>query len=178
MNLKAENTIAKVKNGKFVIAFTVSPDEHRDFIEWAGGTSDFFVSLEPYFGKATKGQKDFFHRYLRKLSEKMRMSFEETKIWFVTEYGCVEEDEEGNYNFLILPSNSNAPGRFKEGKYYFKEIDENPDGIVYLTYKGISMLNSREMNLMLDYLKQECEEQGIKVLSDTEYEKLKARWGT
>ena len=106
----------------------------------------------------------------------MRLSFEDTKIWFITEYG-IPEEKDGEYCFVYIDKSSSPNGRFKKGNYYFKSIEEINGECKYLTYKGISMLDSREMNLMLDYLKDECEEQGIKIMSDKEYEKLKVGWG-
>ena len=176
MLLKANDTIARMKNGKFVVAFTVSPQEHREFIEWLGENKECMVNFEPYFGEATKGQKNFFHKYLRKLAEKMRMTFEETKVWFITEYGFPEE-KDGEYCFVTIDASTHPKERFKKKNYYFKALEEDGGEVKYLTYRGVSLLDSREMNLMLDYLKEECREQGISIISDKEYEKLKSGWG-
>ena len=173
MQVKANETRMKTKDGKHVIAFTVSPEDYRDFIGWlSNNPGEHMVSFEPYFGDATKGQKDFFHRYLRKLSEALLMSFEETKIWFVTEYAPPEKVN-GQYVFIYVDSDSNPKERFKKGQYYYKAIEETDGQIKYLAYRGISMLNSQEMNLMLNYLKDECDAMGIKILSDKEYNNLR-----
>lgn len=175
MRTKEIATKPHASDRTFVIGFKVSPEDHQNFMESYQPGKEYQVEITRYFEKSSKGQKNFFHKLLRSLSEKMKMPFEETKQWFITEYGFPEEDGDG-YLFAYLDKETNPPNMFKAQSYYFKVIEETDSQMKYLAYKGISMLNTREMNLMLDFLKSECDSQGIKVCSDTEYKNLKEQW--
>ena len=163
-------------DGTFIIGFKVSREDYVSFMESYQQGQEYQIEITRFFEKSSNGQKKFFHKLLRDLSEKLKMQFEEAKLWFITEYGFPETTDDG-YLFAYIDKADNPPVTFKVNSYYFKSIEETDDGRVkYLGYKGISMLNSREMNLMLDFLKNECALQGIKVCSDMEYLKLKAAW--
>lgn len=164
------------KDGSYVLGVAISKEDRVGFKrEFGDFEREYVVEVKPYFGETTRGQVNFFHRLLRMLSEKLGMTFEETKLWFVTKYGFpVEQD--GDYVFLYIPAEQEPESTFKKGDFYFKAVEESDGVVKYLAYNGVKYLNSREMNLLLDFLKGECDSQGINIMSDDEYKKKKEKW--
>lgn len=115
--------------------------------------------------KRTLTQNAYYWELLGKLAAKLGMGNDEVHGLMLRSYGC--------YDVFTVREDVPLASYFR----YFDVVGEHVmDGRRYLTvraFKGSSEMDSGEFSRLIDGMRQECEQQGIQVMTPSEMASLK-----
>ena len=126
--------------------------------------------LKPYKAKRSLSANNYAWLLLDKLAEKLHSTKEEVYKVAVSRVGVFEE---------IKVNSAEAGKRFKRIwqqnglGWLTKTIDET----TVLAYYGSSTYDTQQMARLIDYIQEECKEQGIEVRPQWEVDALLKEWG-
>lgn len=134
-------------------------------IQWLyNQDKDNIYEIKEHKEKRSLSQNSYAWKLITELGNVLRKSKEEVYYQMLKDYGQSE--------IVVILSTVNPVGYFK---YYDKVRDVIINGNTftqYKIYKGSSEYDSREMNIFIDGIIQECENVGISTLTPEEIARL------
>jgi hypothetical protein len=134
-------------------------------IQWLyNQDKDNIYEIKEHKEKRSLSQNAYAWKLITELGNVLRKSKEEIYLQMLKDYGQSE--------IVVILSTVNPYGYFK---YYDKVRDVIINGNTftqYKIYKGSSEYDSREMNIFIDGIIQECENVGISTLTPEEIARL------
>lgn len=176
MECKGKLTAASrdFRTGQVILTFAVTcPAEAIEGLE----DKDLRIKAVRWREKRSLDANAYLWVLCTKIAEKMPSATSNEEIYeqLLKDYGTLQQDEDGNYIVMMIPSKisiSAIPG-------HWMEHGQSPDGkrSRYLMIKGSSDYDTKEMSRLIDGAVQEAKELGIETATPEELERMKATWG-
>ena len=118
----------------------------------------------------------YFHVLVGKLADVMKMSKPRMKNLLLFRYGQRARDKDGN--LAIIKSNADESELIEREDFHCWPIRTAEDGTpMYVLLEHSRFYDSKEMSVLIDGTVEEAKALGIDVLTTTEIEELKQKWG-
>lgn len=168
--------------GEKIIAFSVSDEEYQCYIEHFREDKKYTITLKEWFNDKTFNQRGYFHAHIRMLANKMHMNFDEMKLYVLTEDGIEDTAEDDGMTVqktlwvkkeFIPDVKQYVLDIARKEHFYLRNDYENTESYGFRVFKGISMMDSQEMSIVIDRLIDRCNDAGVATISAEEYKRLK-----
>lgn len=118
----------------------------------------------------------YFHALCDRLADKLGMSKPRMKNLLLFRYGQRARDKDGSV--AVIKSNADEDDLLEREDFHCWPIQKAPDGTpMYVLLHHSRLYDSKEMSVLIDGTVQEAKAQGIDVLTSTEIEEMKQKWG-
>lgn len=121
--------------------------------------------IKEYYKKRSKDQNSYYWELLNKLSKKLSIASEDLHFEMIKKSCPFEE--------YLVPNEASLRGI----KYYEilnrKQVKDKVFKVIRV-YVGSSELDTKEMTILLDNLIEECKEQGIETITETELARIRS----
>lgn len=161
-----------IDTGKWLLVFVTDEkptiwDETRDDL--------LDIQVEKYREDRSDRANRYFHKLVREIAKKQKLSMIEVKNQMISDYGCLDE------KMPDIQLMANVDWRRIETIHLqpTAEYSVNDDGILYYTYKvmkGTHTYDTKEMSVLIDGVVQEAKNLGIETLPSYEIERMKEQW--
>lgn len=173
---KLTDTSRDFRSGQIRLTFTVScPPEVIDEI----ADKDLRIKAVRWREKRSLDANAYLWVLCTKIAEKLSreavIDNEEVYERLLRDYGTLQQDSEGQYIVMMIPSRI----KIKDIPGHWKEHGQSPDGkrTRYLMIKGSSEYDTKEMSRLIDGAVYEAKELGIETATPDELERMKVSWG-
>lgn len=158
-----------------VVSLAIDGYVTEEMVEELQEIDDMSIVLKKYKKKRSLDANAYLWVLCTKLAEKRECSKEEVYKEMLQHYGCLYQDEDGNYIIITLKSTVDTNKLDGHWKYFKTSADGRFKS--YLMIKGTSDYDTGEMAKFLDLVVQDAKQDGIDVLPPNEIQMMKERWG-
>lgn len=141
------------------------------------------VELKQYREKRSLDANAYYWKLVSELADKIGQSNAWVHNNMLRKYGQVETID-GKMVYIVIPDTDAAYNKTYEAQEYHikptSQVKEGMDGVMYRTYitlKGSSNYNTKEMSQLIDGLVRECKDVGIETMAPEELERIMELYG-
>lgn len=146
-------------------------------VEGLKSGKDYVIEIKEDRKKRSLNANAYFWELCGKLASVLRIPAEDIYRSYITQIGD---------NFVTIPIKNEAKSTFRDNwkkkgtGWLCDELGPcNEPGYTYLRcFYGSSTYDSRQMSVLIDFVIQDCKDQGIETLTPDELFLMKARWET
>lgn len=177
--LTREMRTKRTARGENIIAFSVSDEAFEMFCQKYKNDKEYIVEMNEVFQKTTRTQQNFFYSLLRSLSKNLKWSFDETKEYVLTHEGIEVTTRNNGIDVASIievdidTDIEKLAEDCKKQHLYIRETRGTLDKRRFVLFKGISLMTSQEMWVILERLLRLCEDREIPTITAKEYKALK-----
>ena len=178
MKIKAQSIrVLMTLDGKteYILTSQDRPTEEvNDLTQLTANGKELSVEIKPYRARRSLDANSYCWVLCQKLSEKLN---------------CTKEDiykeairKAGQFDFIAV-TDSAADQFLKAWQskglgWYAEALESKIEGCKkIMVYYGSSVYDSKEMAHLIDYIVDECKEQGVETMTPTEINRMKSEWG-
>ncbi len=161
------------QSNSFIISLAINENLTQEMVEEIQDCK-LSITLKKWRAKRSLDANAYLWVLCTKLAEKHNTSKEEIYEEMLQHYGCLYQDEEGNYIVITLKSDVDTAKLDGHWKYYKSSNDGRFKS--YLMIKGTSEYNTYEMAKFLDMVVQDAKADGIETLPPDELKRMKEMW--
>ena len=162
------------KTDKFIVSFTMNESLPVDDVNSLMGHK-LNITAKRWRQKRSLDANAYLWVLCTMIAEKRECSKEEVYEEMLQHYGCLYQDEDGNYVIITLKADIDTAKIDGHWKFY-KQSDDGKFKS-YLMIKGSSQYDSSEMAKFLDLVVEDAKQEGIQTETPNEIERMKAMWG-
>lgn len=136
----------------------------------------YVAEIKEYRERRSLDANAYFHVLVGKIAEEMNMGFEEVKTNLVTEYGTFERDETGAKVGFKLPASVDVSRIYRYVKCFDTREENGMMFNCYIVFKHTHLMDSKEMNRLIDGTVYEAKNLGIETLPPEKISALLGSW--